>query len=180
MKHNSKAVQQVAAIIISVYGYTVDDLVRQDRKKGTVEARNAFCFLLRKYLNMSYNDIGSILHRDHSSVANAIRMFQPDELLEKLKLQDDALFSLINSPNYQVEVSNTGKWTRVYRDRGGVCEIPGCGFDDVLEIHHLVPKKSGGTDDLSNLIILCPNHHAMLHHGLVQINARTHSHIKIT
>ncbi len=168
----SKSIQKVAEIILEVYGFTFDDLIRQDRRKETVLARNAFCFLLSKYLHMSYNGIGKLLHRDHTSVANAIRMFQPDELLMKLKMNDNVLYSAINNPNYQLSVANSGKWTRVYRDRGGKCEIPGCGFDDVLEIHHIISKKNGGSDDIENLLVLCPNHHTMLHHGLVQINNR--------
>lgn len=40
-----------------------------------------------------------------------------------------------------------------------------CGFDKIIDVHHLVSKSKGGTHDLSNLIVLCPNHHKMVHHG---------------
>lgn len=42
-----------------------------------------------------------------------------------------------------------------------------CGWDKTtLDIHHILPKKEGGTDDNSNLIPLCPNCHRMAHEKL--------------
>ncbi|MCD7725322.1 MAG: HNH endonuclease [Clostridiales bacterium] len=38
-----------------------------------------------------------------------------------------------------------------------------CGNKDFLEIHHLTPKASGGTDDYDNLILLCACCHATIH-----------------
>lgn len=42
-----------------------------------------------------------------------------------------------------------------------------CGFDIVVAVHHIIPRREQGTDDLSNLVILCPNHHAMADRGLI-------------
>lgn len=49
--------------------------------------------------------------------------------------------------------------------RGGVCET--CGHDNynILQVHHRVPKAEGGTDALSNLMLLCPNCHREIHFG---------------
>lgn len=44
-----------------------------------------------------------------------------------------------------------------------------CGFDAVVHGHHLIPKSQGGPDELSNLVTLCPNHHAMAHAGLLSV-----------
>ncbi len=38
-----------------------------------------------------------------------------------------------------------------------------CGNKDFLEIHHITPKTSGGTDDYDNLILLCASCHAIIH-----------------
>lgn len=38
-----------------------------------------------------------------------------------------------------------------------------CGFALCLNVHHIIAKSLGGSDELSNLITLCPNHHAMAH-----------------
>ena len=59
---------------------------------------------------------------------------------------------------------------RIIRDRlislrGPKCEI--CGYDrykEILQVHHVIPKKLGGTDDDSNLQIICPNCHAIEHY----------------
>ncbi|MBI2144432.1 HNH endonuclease [Candidatus Woesearchaeota archaeon] len=40
-----------------------------------------------------------------------------------------------------------------------------CGFDKIFDVHHLVAKSKGGSHTLDNLIVLCPNHHKMLHHA---------------
>lgn len=42
-----------------------------------------------------------------------------------------------------------------------------CGFDVVTNVHHIVRKKDGGSNDLTNLVTLCPNHHHMVHAGMV-------------
>jgi 5-methylcytosine-specific restriction endonuclease McrA len=39
-----------------------------------------------------------------------------------------------------------------------------CGWDRTsLDIHHLLPKSKGGSDEFSNLIALCPNCHRLAH-----------------
>ena len=41
-----------------------------------------------------------------------------------------------------------------------------CGFHVqgvTLDVHHIVPKKEGGTDDMDNLCYICPNCHRIAH-----------------
>lgn len=38
-----------------------------------------------------------------------------------------------------------------------------CGGNDYLEVHHLIAKSAGGTDDYDNLILLCACCHAAVH-----------------
>ena len=40
-----------------------------------------------------------------------------------------------------------------------------CGFDKIIDVHHLIAKSKGGSHSLDNLIALCPNHHKMTHHA---------------
>lgn len=35
--------------------------------------------------------------------------------------------------------------------------------ESTCDIHHIIEKSNGGTDDVSNLIIVCPNHHRIIH-----------------
>lgn len=44
-----------------------------------------------------------------------------------------------------------------------------CGFyvkGLVLDLHHIIPRKNGGVDDMSNLTYICPNCHRMAHTDL--------------
>jgi 5-methylcytosine-specific restriction endonuclease McrA len=43
------------------------------------------------------------------------------------------------------------------------CQRPGCNHTHYLEIHHLIPRSKGGTNDPDNCICLCSTCHA-LHH----------------
>lgn len=42
-----------------------------------------------------------------------------------------------------------------------------CGWDKAsLDVHHITPRKIGGSNDDTNLICICPNCHRMAHEGL--------------
>ena len=43
------------------------------------------------------------------------------------------------------------------------CQAPGCRNTWFLEIHHIIPRRFGGTNDLSNLITMCSLCHSHLH-----------------
>ena len=48
---------------------------------------------------------------------------------------------------------------------GRACMI--CGWDTIVDVHHITPRRHGGTNDLDNLIVLCPNHHRMADKRLI-------------
>jgi len=48
------------------------------------------------------------------------------------------------------------------RDRS-VCQAPGCHHRAFLEIHHLVPRARGGSNEPSNLVTLCSACHRLWH-----------------
>jgi hypothetical protein len=50
------------------------------------------------------------------------------------------------------------------RRAGNACEV--CGHSENVNVHHVKPRSLGGTDDPSNLRVLCPNHHAAAHAAL--------------
>ena len=48
---------------------------------------------------------------------------------------------------------------------GGRCTFPGCERDMYLECHHIVHREHGGSNDVSNLQLLCWTHHKLIHEG---------------
>ena len=56
------------------------------------------------------------------------------------------------------------------------CQIENCGFtflklngEKYAEGHHLIPLAKGGNQGAENVVILCANHHRMLHYAKVEI-----------
>jgi len=45
----------------------------------------------------------------------------------------------------------------------GACVFPECGMTAYLEVHHIVPVAQNGPTVLSNLVLLCWNHHKLVH-----------------
>lgn len=43
------------------------------------------------------------------------------------------------------------------------CEKCGKEFESTCDIHHIIPKSQGGTNEHNNLIIVCPNCHRIIH-----------------
>lgn len=69
-----------------------------------------------------------------------------------------------NNPNWK-----DGGYVKVaYNTYSSVCSI--CGFDDVdaLQIHHIDQNRSN--NEVDNLIILCANHHSLVHRGTLIIS----------
>jgi hypothetical protein len=62
--------------------------------------------------------------------------------------------------------SRKTNWRKEARERDGhKCRV--CGFHEVIHTHHIHPKRKGGGDTLDNFITVCPNHHAMIHAGML-------------
>jgi hypothetical protein len=56
--------------------------------------------------------------------------------------------------------------------RGSRCQR--CGYSDVniLVVHHITRRSDGGTNDLDNLELICPNRHAEIHFYGVKHNQK--------
>ncbi|HET6202719.1 MAG TPA: HNH endonuclease signature motif containing protein [Planctomycetota bacterium] len=48
---------------------------------------------------------------------------------------------------------------------GHRCVVPGCTNRLWLEVHHLVPRAAGGSNEAGNLATLCGRHHGLVHEG---------------
>lgn len=42
-----------------------------------------------------------------------------------------------------------------------------CEFNITVAVHHIIPRREGGKDEITNLVVLCPNHHAMADRNLI-------------
>lgn len=51
---------------------------------------------------------------------------------------------------------------------GGKCVL--CGYSKHTHVHHIISNQDGGSDKPSNLITLCPNHHAEADAGEIPQN----------
>ena len=59
---------------------------------------------------------------------------------------------------------------RFVKHRDGYrCTVPGCRSSQNLEVHHIMHRAHGGTNDPSNLTTLCWGHHAAHHRGELHI-----------
>lgn len=60
---------------------------------------------------------------------------------------------------------------RILQRDGYLCQAPGCSSRRQLEVHHVVFRSRGGTNQGANLITLCHAHHAhMLHRGRIAVS----------
>ena len=56
--------------------------------------------------------------------------------------------------------------TMLINERDASCEL--CGYKEhpqILVVHHILERKNGGTNDITNLQLICPNCHALQHYG---------------
>jgi hypothetical protein len=54
---------------------------------------------------------------------------------------------------------------RAMIEAGYRCAVPTCRSSLSLDVHHITQKSEGGTDEIENLIVLCPTCHAAFHRG---------------
>ncbi|EAW38405.1 winged helix-turn-helix domain-containing protein [Lyngbya sp. PCC 8106] len=94
------------------------------------------------------------------------------------QLREDGVLSTSETEEIQIKrVKRYQKITDQLKTKyKGCCQIKDCGFtfiqkngDNYAEAHHLVPLSEGGSQDASNVVILCPNHHRMFHYAVVSI-----------
>jgi hypothetical protein len=170
-----------ANLVKRAYGYSMDEILSKTRDKDIVNARRAMAYLLREYSKYSYPKIGRVLERDHSSVMNLLKGYDPRDFLEAAGVDEDWIADKLANLNgsLSVKVAINSRWGHLFNERGATCEIPDCGFDDVVEIHHLIPTRLGGTNQNSNMLILCPNHHSYIHGGLIRFKKDAFPHLDI-
>lgn len=74
-----------------------------------------------------------------------------------------------NKTDYITSVQSfTAIARRLIKERGNPCQ--NCKWDEAnCDVHHILPRSKGGTNEKSNLIILCPNCHRLMHKNKLKI-----------
>ena len=70
------------------------------------------------------------------------------------------------------EVKKHKAWIRsqAINKYGNKCEL--CGYSLSVETHHIKPKFQGGLHEINNLIVLCPNCHALFTKRIINLKHR--------
>jgi chromosomal replication initiator protein len=68
--------EQVIKVICEHFEYSFEQLLKQDRHRELVFARNCLYYFLFKYTKMSKVAIGELLKRNHTSVIHSLKALQ--------------------------------------------------------------------------------------------------------
>lgn len=70
------------------------------------------------------------------------------------------------------EVKKHKAWVRsqAINKYGDKCEL--CTYSLMVDAHHITPKYKGGLHEVDNLMVLCPNCHALVTRGFIDLNNR--------
>ena len=70
----------------------------------------------------------------------------------------------------KTEYASSDAWKNaLIRKFGHRCIVPGCGYTLIVEAHHRVFSSAGGRMTVANGVLLCPNHHAEAHAGILDV-----------
>lgn len=71
------------------------------------------------------------------------------------------------------EVKKHKAWIRAQalKRYGDACEL--CTYSLAVETHHVVPRHQGGAHEVENLMVMCPNCHALVTRRMITIGSRS-------
>ncbi|TSC75112.1 MAG: hypothetical protein G01um101430_613 [Parcubacteria group bacterium Gr01-1014_30] len=71
------------------------------------------------------------------------------------------------------EIKKHKAWIRAQaiKKYGKVCEL--CNYNLTIDTHHITPKHQGGQHEIDNLMVVCPNCHALITREFLKLNARS-------
>lgn len=70
------------------------------------------------------------------------------------------------------EIKKHKAWirTQAMKKYGQKCEL--CRYKLSLDVHHITPKSRGGAHEVDNLMVVCPNCHALITRKILQLDSR--------
>lgn len=98
-KRKSVSIKKIAENVAGFYSVTLEDLIKQSRKKEYVKPRQAAMYLVRKELNSSFPTIGEFFGgRDHTTVMHGVEKVEravksEDQIKKELELIIERIYS---------------------------------------------------------------------------------------
>ena len=70
------------------------------------------------------------------------------------------------------EIQRHKAWIRsqAIKKYGNICEL--CGYKLAIDTHHIIPKFQGGLHEIQNLMVICPNCHALITRKIISLKSR--------
>ena len=98
-KKKSVSIKRIAESVAGFYSVTVEDLIKQSRRKEYVKPRQVAMYLIRKELNSSYPSIGDFFGgRDHTTVMHGVeKMDKAINTEEQIKQELDLIVEKLYS-----------------------------------------------------------------------------------
>lgn len=105
-------------------------------------------------------------HRAKKAKYCSMACFQAQRFGEPIKINHPRNMDGPNNPNYKGSNNLPTARATYFKHFPAHCMI--CGWDTIVDIHHIVPRRRKGNNSLDNLIGLCPNHHRMADLGMIK------------
>jgi len=80
-----KAILNIEKVVTNIYGVSLEDIMSRKRFKPMVNARRAYCFLLKYVLDWSYPMIGRHFKYDHSSIIHLVQTFDRKDFKKRCR-----------------------------------------------------------------------------------------------
>ena len=125
-----------------------------------------------KELQTEFDDLVSSITDDMNDWQRCVVGFRLEEILKIINSSNSSQNKQhINKLRYEGSLFKDD----IINSYGGKCNICDSEWTSILEIHHLIPLSLGGTNDIHNLIPLCPNCHRIVHMWRRSLNNHNHN-----
>ena len=104
------------------------------------------------------------IQKDEASGTAVVQTQPGPRKLSRAELEAAECDAVITEPGKRNRSAIPPSVRRAVLERDGYrCQAPGCKNTHFLEIHHIVPRKNGGTHDPKGLLAICSSCHRLLH-----------------
>jgi hypothetical protein len=112
-----------------------------------------------------------VVHVDHATLTQGKgRSGLPIESVRRIACDSDRVVLVEDEEGEPLSIGRKSRMVSAAikralwaRDKG--CRFPGCGRTRFVDAHHIVHWSAGGETSLANLMLLCGQHHRLVHEG---------------